>query len=508
MPAFNELNQAAGLIIPEIILIATVCIMFLTGPFLVSENGSSPAGLKHRWGALAVLALLCSAFAWLKAPLTDGSVGPFEVDAFAWYVRGISLGAGFLLTLILWDQTDDAHAAENFACLLATLAGTSFVALANDLIGIFLGLELVSIPTYILLYLGRADWMSREATIKYFLLSIFSSAMVLFGLAWIYGVAGTTNLASIAERTHRAIPGFEHGMLVVAQVIMIAGISFRLTAVPFHFYAPDVFQGVAPSASAMLSFLPKVVGFAALMQILPLCAGADGIAAWTPTKNQAWLFTTLALVTMTFGNIMAIRQTSVLRMLAWSSISHAGYMLVGLAVATEYGGQNPNEASGQAALMFYLPVYGIVSIGAFAVLAAAGTRSRPLRSLEDLHGLSQTRPALALTMAVCVFGLSGLPPTGGFLGKLNLFVAAWVVNSQLSRTLAIALAANAVVAAAYYLRLIGLMYFEAPKTILEPEPRPASALAGGICAVSTLLLFASPQWLWNAAAAAVGLVTA
>ena len=270
MPAFNELNQAAGLIIPEIILIATVCIMFLTGPFLVSENGSSPAGLKHRWGALAVLALLCSAFAWLKAPLTDGSVGPFEVDAFAWYVRGISLGAGFLLTLILWDQTDDAHAAENFACLLATLAGTSFVALANDLIGIFLGLELVSIPTYILLYLGRADWMSREATIKYFLLSIFSSAMVLFGLAWIYGVAGTTNLASIAERTHRAIPGFEHGMLVVAQVIMIAGISFRLTAVPFHFYAPDVFQGVAPSASAMLSFLPKVVGFAALLQILPL----------------------------------------------------------------------------------------------------------------------------------------------------------------------------------------------------------------------------------------------
>ena len=158
--------------------------------------------------------------------------------------------------------------------------------------------------------------------------------------------------------------------------------------------------------------------------------------------------------------------------------------------------------------MFYLPIYGLMSIGVFAVLAAAGNRSRMLRSLEDLHGLSQTRPALALAMAVCVFGLSGLPPTGGFLGKLNLFVAAWVVNSQLSRTLAIALAANAVVAAAYYLRLIGLMYFETPKTIVEPEPRPASAVAGAFCAVSALLLFASPQWLWNAAAAAVSLVTA
>ena len=215
MPAFNELNQAAGLIIPEIILIATVCIMFLTAPFLVSENGSSAAGLKHRWAALTLLALLCSTFAWLKSPLTDGSVGPFEVDAFAWYIRGIALVSGFLLTLILWDQTDDTHAAENFACLLATIAGTSFVALANDLIGIFLGLELVSIPTYILLYLGRSDWMSREATIKYFLLSIFSSAMVLFGLAWIYGIAGTTNLSAIADRAHRAIPGFEHGMLLV-----------------------------------------------------------------------------------------------------------------------------------------------------------------------------------------------------------------------------------------------------------------------------------------------------
>jgi NADH-quinone oxidoreductase subunit N len=350
--------------------------------------------------------------------------------------------------------------------------------------------------------------MSREATIKYFLLSIFSSAMVLFGLAWIYGIAGTTNLSAIADRAHRAIPGFEHGMLLVAQIIMIAGISFRLTAVPFHFYAPDVFQGVAPSASAMLSFVPKVVGFAALLQILPLCAGADGIAAWAPTKNQAWLFSTMALITMTFGNVMAFRQTSVLRMLAWSSISHAGYMLVGLAVATQHGGEHPNEASGQAALMFYLPIYGLMSIGVFAVLAAAGNRSRMLRSLEDLHGLSQTRPALALAMAVCVFGLSGLPPTGGFLGKLNLFVAAWVVNSQLSRTLAIALAANAVVAAAYYLRLIGLMYFETPKTIVEPEPRPASAVAGAFCAVSALLLFASPQWLWNAAAAAVSLVTA
>jgi NADH-quinone oxidoreductase subunit N len=502
VPAFQDINQAAGLIIPEIILIATVCIMFLAAPFLVSESGKAAAGLRHRWGTLTLLALLSACWAWLRSPAAPDALGPFQPDAFSWYVRGVTLIAGILLTLVVWDQTEDGHAAESFACLLAILAGANFVALANDLVGIFLGLEMVSIPTYILLYMGRSDWMSREATIKYFLLSIFSSALVLYGLAWIFGLAGSTNFVAIAAKT----PSFSaNPMLLVALALLLAGISFRLTAVPFHFYAPDVFQGVAPSASAMLSFLPKLVGFAAILRIFPLCLKVVGPET-APPDAPATLITGLAVLTMTFGNIMALRQKNVLRLLAWSSISHGGYMLVGLALTGAAVSQG-NVGDGIAALLFYLPVYGIMSIGVFAVLSAAGGR-RPLRSLEDLYGLSQTNPSAALMLTVCVFGLSGLPPTGGFIGKLNLFLAAWAQGDQRSRILAIILAANAVIAAAYYLRIIGLMYFEQSRVIAEEDSRPAATAAGVVCSVATLALFIKPQWLWDAAAAAAAALAA
>lgn len=501
MPAFQDLNQAAGLIIPEIILIATVCIMFLAAPFLVSESGRAASGLRHRWGILTLLALGCAALAWLRAPLAPDSLGPFQPDAFSWYVRGVTILTGVLLTLVIWDQTEDGHAAETFACLLAILAGANFVALANDLVGVFLGLEMVSIPTYILLYLGRSDWMSREATIKYFLLSIFSSALVLYGLTWIFGLAGSTNFVAIAARMN-TVGG--HPMLLVALAMMLAGISFRLTAVPFHFYAPDVFQGVAPSSSAMLSFLPKLVGFAAILQVFPLCLSAAG--GTTQPAASATLFSALAILTMTFGNIMALRQKNILRLLAWSSISHGGYMLVGVAL-TGAAVSSGAVSDGISALLFYLPVYGIMSIGVFAVLSAAGAR-QPLRSFEDLHGLSQTNPARALMLAVCVFGLSGLPPTGGFLGKLNLFVAAWSQGDSRSRLLAIVLAANAVIAAAYYLRVIGLMYFEQSRIVREDDPRPAATVAGAVCAAATLALFLKPQWLWDAASAAAAALAA
>lgn len=501
MPAFQDLNQAAGLIIPEIILIATVCIMFLAAPFLVSESGRAASGLRHRWGTLTLLALGCAALAWLRAPLAPDSLGPFQTDAFSWYVRGVTILTGVLLTLVIWDQTEDGHAAETFACLLAILAGANFVALANDLVGVFLGLEMVSIPTYILLYLGRSDWMSREATIKYFLLSIFSSALVLYGLTWIFGLAGSTNFVAIATRLNSV---GDHPMLLVALALTLAGISFRLTAVPFHFYAPDVFQGVAPSASAMLSFLPKLVGFAAILQVFPLCLSVVGGSA--QTAASATLFAALAILTMTFGNIMALRQKNILRLLAWSSISHGGYMLVGVAL-TGAAVSSGTVSDGISALLFYLPVYGMMSIGVFAVLSAVGAR-QPLRSFEDLHGLSQTNPASALMLAVCVFGLSGLPPTGGFFGKLNLFVAAWSQGDSRSRLLAIVLAANAVIAAAYYLRVIGLMYFEQSRTVREDDSRPAATAAGAVCAAATLALFLKPQWLWDAASAAAAALAA
>ena len=498
MPPYQAINQAAGLIIPEIILLATVCIMFLAGPFLVSETGKAPEGLRHRWAILSLLALAAAMFAWIKAPILEPGAGPFRPDEFVWFVRGISLVFGMLLTLVLWDQIDDGHAAEAHACLLAILAGANFVALANDLVGVFLGLELVSIPTYILLFLARRDWMSNEATIKYFLLSIFSSAFVLYGLSWVFGIAGTTNLTAITARISDAPAMVNLGMFRLAMVLIIAGLSFRLTAVPFHFYAPDVFQGVTTSSAAMLSFVPKVVGFTALLRLLPVCFGSAGFTDWVPSGAVRVVLMVIAILTMFVGNLLALRQTSIMRLLAYSSIAHAGYMLVGLTVGNASGG-----TSGVASLLFYLSMYGIMTIGLFALITAAGSFARPLRSLSDLAGLSKSHPAIALMMAVCLIGLSGLPPTGGFLAKLNLFIAAWKEGTSDGRVLAIILAINAAIAATYYLRMISSIYFEQSTVVRGPSRQPAAWIAGSVCAVATLALFAVPQPLWDAAVRAL-----
>lgn len=490
--AIAQINAAAGFILPEIFLLGTVCVMFLAGPFLVTESGQAGPGLRHRWGTLALLTLGVAWLAWFTSDAVAVG-GPFRTDSFTWFIRGVTLSFGPVLVLLLWNQIDDGHAAEAQACLLAILAGVNFVALANDLVLIFLGLELVSIPTYVLLYLPRRDRLMREATVKYFLLSIFSSALLLYGLAWIFGLAGTTNLSGIllAMTNAGAMPG--RGMLPVVLALLLAGLGFRITAVPFHFYAPDVFQGVTSSAAAMLSFVPKVVGFAALLRLLPVLDAA-ALAHWLPEDRLRNTLAVIAVATMLGGNLLALRQTSLHRLLAYSSVAHAGYMLVGLAV----GGRD-----GLAALLFYLVVYGVMTIGVFAVIAALGHGKKAVQSISELAGLSRTQPTGALMLAVCLFGLAGLPPTAGFLGKLNLFVAGWSTGTALGQALAAALGVNAVIAAWYYLRLISVLYLEAPQREAATENELPAWIAAGLCTAATLVAFLVPQWLWTAAETAL-----
>ena len=491
--ALEQINQAAALVVPEIILVATACIMFLAGPFLVTDSGQASAGLRHRWGVLSLLALGSAAIAWLSGDARLVLDGPFRSDDLLWYARGLTLVIGVLLALLVWNQVDDARAAEAQACLLIILAGVSFTAAANDLVTIFLALELVSIPTYVLLYLPQRDTPMREATLKYFLLSVFSSALVLYGMAWLFGSAGTTSLNGIVDAVRSGRIAADDVSLRVACLLLFAGLSFRITAVPFHFYAPDVFQGVTASAAAMLSVVPKVVGFAALIRLLPLAGGFLSAGAESASDVQ-WLLGVVAVVTMFGGNLLALRQSHLHRLLAYSSVAHAGYMLAALTV-----GLGDPAGEGISALLFYLLAYAIMTIGVFAVLSALSTRLRPLTSDADLAGLSSNHPAAALLLAVCLFSLTGLPPTGGFLGKFNLFVAAWSNGSDLARGLAIALAINAAIAAWYYLRLVAVMYLEPavrPRTSSGDWPAWVSATG---CTAATVMLFALPQPAWDAA---------
>jgi NADH-quinone oxidoreductase subunit N len=492
MIAIEQLKQALALVLPDVVVLATMCLMFFVAPFLVSERGAAPAGLRHRWGWLALVGLFVAAALWWQTTPQPVTTGPFRLDALAWLVRGLSLAGGIVLVLITWDQADDARAAETQASLLAIVAGVNLVAAANDLVALFVALELISIPTYLFLMMPRRDVPAQEAGIKYFLLSIFSSAVVLFGLSYLYGATGTTNLealyAALADGNAQPMPG----LLAIASMMLIAGLGFRLTAVPFHFYAPDVFQGAPISAAAMLAYVPKLAGFVALYRVLGFSVAA-GDAGWTLAGVSVPLLWWLAVLTMFVGNLLALLQTDIRRLLAYSSVSHAGYMLVGFVV-----GANPvSSPNGIEALFFYIAVYGVMTLGAFAALAALRQGEKRVGSFDDLAGLSRVRPGIAAMLAIFLFSLSGLPPGVGFLGKFNLFLAAWAQNTSAGRWLAIWMAVNAAIGAWYYLKVIGAMYLrDAPER--EPGQSEAPALIAVVtCAIATLGLFVAPGWLWD-----------
>jgi NADH-quinone oxidoreductase subunit N len=502
--AIQQIHATTSHCVPEIILLATVCALFLMGPFAVSDAGDAPRGLRHRWGLLSLGALVVAWLVWLRGGPATASGGLLTADELVWYTRGVTLSAGILLVLILWNQVADYNSAEAHACLLTILTGTNLVAAANDLVVMFLALEMVSIPTYVILYLPRRDRGTGEAAIKYFLLSVFSSALVLYGMSWLYGVAGTTNFTGIAAAIDALSPGDggKMSLFAIAFALLVAGLCFRITAVPFHFYAPDVFQGTIAANAAMLSFVPKVVGIIALLRLIPLSGATESLSQWiadgrwVPDQPARFLLAVLAVATMLVGNLLALRQRQLYRLMAYSSIAHAGYMLVGLAVG------DVRPVAGTEAVLFYLVAYGLMTIGVFALVSGlgrvtAGGDGGAIRSIDELRGLSGSHPTIALLLAVCLFSLTGLPPTVGFLGKLNIFFAAWSAGTRTGTVLAIVLGINAAISAWYYLRLVALMFLE-PASEADRAVVPVAWtawLAGTACALATIVLFFDPQWL-------------
>ena len=495
--AVHRIAGAWEFILPEILLIVTAAAHFLVAPFLVNERGEAAPGLRHRFGGFALVMLGVASWLWLGSRPADAvSLGPFRLDDLTWFIRGLSLATGLILLLTTWNRVADASAAEQHACLLLIVAGVSPIAAANDLVVLFLALELVSIPTYVMLYLGRHDEQGLEATLKYFMLSIFSSAFVLFGLSYLYGVTGTTNLTAMTAALAGGGTSPMPSALSIAAAAVIAGLGFRIAAVPFHFYAPDVFQGTSNGGAAMLSISPKIAGFVALVRLLTGPVGED--ALWTLGERVEPTLWLLAILGMTVGNVLAFVQTDVRRMMAYSSIAHAGYMLVGIAAAPHREAQ----VAGVPAVLFYLAVYGAMTLGVFAILAALSRQRQPDSSAscaDDLAGLGRTNPAAAVLMTVFLVSLTGLPPTAGFLGKLNLLIAAWSAGTPASRWAAALMALNAAIAAWYYLRLVGVMYLQPAPAAPRPRLETVAFTGAALCAIATLGIFTAPDWLWHAA---------
>lgn len=508
--------------LPEAALIATACILFLTAAFRRDRDlalSLALAGVTVA-GLLAVLVR--------PAPPSLPAAAPVLTDTPALFVQWVALVSAAILLFVACGEVEDGNAAEYFGCLLTAAAGLSLVGKANELVTLFLALELLSIPTYVLLYLPVRERAHQEAAVKYFLLSVLSSAVLLFGFSYLYGLTGSTNLTVVVDTLRTAHAEALSPLALVAVVLVVAALAFRVTAVPFHFYAPDVYQGGPPGVIAQLAFLPKVAGFVVLARLLGLLGPDPRHLPFDAGSHVPLLLYVLALLTMTLGNVLALLQDDVRRLLAYSGVAHAGYMLIGVIVACSLpdarGVPQADPRTGAAvglvgptvggidALLVYLVVYGLMTVGAFAALLYLSSPDRPVEAIDDLAGVGRSHPVAALSLAVCLFSLIGLPLTAGFVGKLLLFVAAFTAPTDSPmdtryRILAVVAAVNAAIGAYYYLRVVGVMYLRTPLRPL-PSSRAYPALgAAVVLAAATIVLGVYPGPLIQAARAAAPVPT-
>jgi len=508
MPTFD--NNLIRAMAPELLLVAAACVLFLLGV-------SSKAGSRRLAPVIALLALLATFVMQVMAAEPNATLadqyGTFRVFNFAAYIKLIAAGIGAMFVLLSWPTNREAtgnsaldfggDAGEFFGLMLLSIAGVMLVAGANDIILLFLGIELASIPTYIMVSISRPLPVAQEAGVKYFFLGAMAAAVMLFGFSYLYGTTGTTSLYEMAGRFNasamadRSMPVLTSWQQL-AVVMLVAGFAFKIAAVPLHFYAGDVYQGAATPVTALLSFVPKTSGFVALIKLLFTVTGG----AWAAPEFLQKLLWIMAVLTMTAGNVLGLLQFNVKRVLAYSSIAHSGYMLVGLTAmavsgaASGGGGSAKHEAL--RGILFYLASYGIMNVGAFGVLMLLPARPvmsfRPGRSAalpatsaetyEDLAGTGRRHVTLGLAMAVCCFSLIGLPLTVGFFGKLFLIKPALEAAEGPHRTMMIWLVVitmiNAAISAAYYLRIVGTMF-------LRPEPTDPNAEGEVPAAAATTL---------------------
>jgi len=479
-------------ILPELIVIAAACLVLGLDPITPPSKKTSLA-----WLSLAALGVCFL----LTVSQMEGRVSVFSgmvlVDPYAKYWK-LLLYVVSVLTILMslaYLKEEGINLAEYYGFLLLSLSGMMVMVSGADLLTIYLGIELMSLSLYVLAGFKRSEARSREASAKYFVLGSFSSGIMLYGISLLYGAAGATRLSALATAVESR--GLDDPLLGMGMVMLVVGFGFKIAAVPFHMWTPDVYEGSPTSVTAFMAVASKAASFGAFLRVFT--EGLGGLKA-----DWQMLFLLLCIATLVLGNVVAIVQTNIKRMLAYSSIAHAGYALIGIVVTGQASADGSVRALGASGMMLYLAVYAFMTFGAFAVVGLLRKGGLEGDEIEDFTGLAKRQPLAAFLMLMFMVSLAGIPPTAGFIGKFYLFRAA--VEAGLI-WLAVVAVLFAAVSAYFYLRVVMVMYMREPQAESGVMPRLAGSPALTVvlaCALAgVVLLGLFPNLLVSLAAQAV-----
>jgi NADH-quinone oxidoreductase subunit N len=463
-------------ILPEVVVTITACVVLIADGFLPRAQSRL---------VLPAMTVVGLALAFLAGPVAPPSGqyfgGYVQIDTFTTFFRAVFILLAAFATLVApsYLERRGVPPGEFYATLCFSTVGAMTIALSTDLITLFVGLELMTIPVYVLAGMQRRDRFANEAALKYFLLGAFSSALLVYGFAWLYGITGSTRYLDVATELQRI--GLANAPTIVALSLVTVGLGFKAAVVPFHQWTPDAYDGAPTPATAFMSVAPKAAAFAAILRVLFI--GLAPLAV-----DWSAVFAILAAVTMTGGNVVALVQTNTKRMLAYSSIAHTGYILAAVA-ATSAG------PSATAGVLFYVFAYGVMNLGAFACLLYFDTEGSRGATLDELNGFARRQPLGALAFFIFLLSLTGIPFTAGFVAKVLVIVP--VLDAGYG-WLAVFIALNAVLAAFYYLRVVVHMYMYDPDTgaPMVLNTRLLSA-ALGVSALATIVLGILPNSLYE-----------
>jgi NADH-quinone oxidoreductase subunit N len=468
-------------ILPELVITAGALAVLIADVLMPRAN---KALMWVTVGVIAATGLAMTPFTTTNIEIAQGLIA---VDRFAFFFKLVFLVAALMTVLMSarYLEIEGASPGEYYFLILCATLGMMIMAGGLDLITSFIGLETMAVSFYILAGFIKPNQRSNEAAVKYFLLGAFSLGILLYGMSLLYGLSGTTNMRVMAT----VFAGQERSLLLVLAVILVVGgMGFKIAAVPFHMWAPDVYEGAPTPVTAFLSVGSKAASFAMLLRIFMIAV---------PALNADWrlLFEVLAIVTMTVGNLAALTQTNIKRMLAYSSIAHAGYVLMGVVAATPRG---------IAATLIYLLIYTFMQLGAFAVIIMLRRRDVVGDELKDLSGLHFRHPFAAFAMLLFMLSLGGIPPTAGFMGKFWLFSAAIEAGYV---WLAVIGVLNSAISLYYYIRIVVFMYLKKETTGSEPAASPALAFTLATAVVVTIALGIYPRGLFEFAEASARALT-